>query len=95
MHQLLVGATKCGHGIWCICLLYIQLLLHAVCGDNLSITLDETAFEGLLEHGELQRDSPLHSCPRLFKGYHEQPILQQIRVVHAYVSEAQKARLHL
>ena len=32
---------------------------------------------GLLEHGKLQSDSPLHSSPRLVKRYHEQAILQQ------------------
>lgn len=32
---------------------------------------------GLLEHGKLQSDSPLHSSPGLVEGYHEQSILQQ------------------
>lgn len=33
--------------------------------------------QGLLEHGKLQSDGPLHSSPGLVKSYHEQPILQQ------------------
>ena len=32
--------------------------------------------QGLLEHGKLQSDGPLHSSPGLVKSYHEQPILQ-------------------